>query len=147
MVRLRAQPPTTLAGQPVTVVDLAPGSRRTAADRRVLITGESVKVVVRPSGTEPKLKCYLEAQLGPLRPGRRSRRRRAAPTRGSCRRDPARRCPRRWAHDNGHAIGAPDVASRAAPTGWNAPMSRRPRCALTGNGTIPLLLDSESPTV
>jgi phosphomannomutase len=29
----------------------------------VLITGETIKVVVRPSGTEPKLKCYLEAHL------------------------------------------------------------------------------------
>jgi phosphomannomutase len=26
-----------------------------------LISGETIKVVVRPSGTEPKLKCYLEA--------------------------------------------------------------------------------------
>jgi len=27
-----------------------------------LISGETIKVVVRPSGTEPKLKCYLEAR-------------------------------------------------------------------------------------
>jgi phosphomannomutase len=28
-----------------------------------LITGESIKVVARPSGTEAKLKCYLEARV------------------------------------------------------------------------------------
>jgi phosphomannomutase len=30
----------------------------------VLIIGEMIKVVVRPSGTEPKLQCYLEVHLG-----------------------------------------------------------------------------------
>jgi phosphomannomutase len=54
MARLRAQPPTTLLGQPVTVTDLLPDAdvvRLTWADGRA---------VVRPSGTEPKLKAYLE---------------------------------------------------------------------------------------
>ncbi len=68
MVRLRSDPPDDLAGQPVTVSDLSDG-----LDLRddgvlpptdaVLITGESIKVVARPSGTEPKLKCYLEARV------------------------------------------------------------------------------------
>jgi phosphomannomutase len=31
----------------------------------IMFTGESIKVVARPSGTEPKLKCYLEARVPP----------------------------------------------------------------------------------
>jgi phosphomannomutase len=65
MARLRADAPKQLDGEPVTVVDLATGSPELPATDAVLITGESVKVVVRPSGTEPKLKCYLEARRPP----------------------------------------------------------------------------------
>lgn len=59
MGRLRANLPTQVAGVPVTVTDLLAerGQRRTDA---VVLRGSSVRVVVRPSGTEPKLKCYLE---------------------------------------------------------------------------------------
>jgi phosphomannomutase len=63
MARLRANPPGTLAGQPTSVVDLATGTAELPATDAVLITGETLKVVVRPSGTEPKLKCYLETRL------------------------------------------------------------------------------------
>jgi phosphomannomutase len=45
------------------VVDLAYGSDELPPTDAVLIDGETIKVVVRPSGTEPKLKCYLEARL------------------------------------------------------------------------------------
>jgi phosphomannomutase len=55
MARLRARPPAGLLGDPVTeVTDLLPGT-----DAVRLATGKS-RVVVRPSGTEPKLKAYLE---------------------------------------------------------------------------------------
>jgi phosphomannomutase len=65
MARLRADPPRELDGEPVTVVDLVSGTAELPPTDAVLITGPSVKVVVRPSGTEPKLKCYLEARRPP----------------------------------------------------------------------------------
>jgi phosphomannomutase len=54
MTRLRANPPTMLVGDAVTVSDLMPA---TDAIRLSWPTG---RVVARPSGTEPKLKAYLE---------------------------------------------------------------------------------------
>ncbi len=67
MTRLRAQPPRTLGGSPVeTVVDLADGVPDLGlppTDGLLLTSGAGDRVVVRPSGTEPKLKCYLEAVL------------------------------------------------------------------------------------
>jgi phosphomannomutase len=54
MRRVRAAPPATLLGQPVTVEDLLPD-----ADV-VRWRWPGGRVVVRPSGTEPKLKAYLE---------------------------------------------------------------------------------------
>ncbi|GAA3539676.1 phospho-sugar mutase [Amycolatopsis ultiminotia] len=54
MSALRAGPPATLGGVPVTLEDLLPG-----ADV-LRLHGEGVRVVIRPSGTEPKLKTYLQ---------------------------------------------------------------------------------------
>jgi len=55
MHRLRSSLPTTLLDSPVTSSeDLLP---RTDA---VILRTASTRVVVRPSGTEPKIKCYLE---------------------------------------------------------------------------------------
>lgn len=73
--RLRANPPTEIAGRAVTLIDDFKTSQRTFADGHtevidlpvsdVLIyhLGDSARVVVRPSGTEPKLKCYYEVVL------------------------------------------------------------------------------------
>jgi phosphomannomutase len=63
MTQLRAHAPRTLAGQATSIVDLAQGGGELPSSDALLITGETIKVVVRPSGTEPKLKCYLEAHL------------------------------------------------------------------------------------
>jgi phosphomannomutase len=60
---LRADPPGELAGRPVrTVIDLVEGDpgRGLPPSDVVILKLEGARVVVRPSGTEPKLKCYLE---------------------------------------------------------------------------------------
>ncbi len=63
MARLRAAGPATLGGRPVVeAVDLADGvNGLPPTDGLRYRTDGGVRVVVRPSGTEPKLKCYLEA--------------------------------------------------------------------------------------
>jgi phosphomannomutase len=54
-------PPTTLVGVPVSEIeDLRRGQRLPPTEGIVLRT-EGTRLVVRPSGTEPKLKCYAEA--------------------------------------------------------------------------------------
>ncbi|BCL28114.1 phospho-sugar mutase [Streptomyces aurantiacus] len=61
MRRLREQPPTHLAGLSVTQAeDLALGTDRLPPTDGLRYTLDGARVVVRPSGTEPKLKCYLE---------------------------------------------------------------------------------------
>jgi phosphoglucomutase/phosphomannomutase len=78
MDRLRATPPREIAGLAVTSVeDLRDEGGRfgplkgatDAASRNVLVfrCGERARVVLRPSGTEPKAKMYLEA-CSPPRP-------------------------------------------------------------------------------
>lgn len=59
MAQLRSDPPAQLAGRPVTVTDLLeePGPLCTDA---VELSGDGIRVIVRPSGTEPKVKAYLE---------------------------------------------------------------------------------------
>nr|WP_035812860.1 phospho-sugar mutase [Jiangella gansuensis] len=62
MARLRAAPPARLAGSPVTTADdlLAGDGGLPPTDGLRYLTADSSRVIVRPSGTEPKLKCYLE---------------------------------------------------------------------------------------
>ncbi|HEU5082227.1 MAG TPA: phospho-sugar mutase, partial [Acidimicrobiales bacterium] len=57
---VRADPPAGVGGMPVTEVeDLALGERLPPTDA-VVLRGDGLRVVVRPSGTEPKLKLYVE---------------------------------------------------------------------------------------
>nr|WP_202886663.1 phospho-sugar mutase [Kribbella sandramycini] len=62
MANLRATPPTELGAHGVVRVDdLAEGSAELPPTDGLRYTlSEGARVVVRPSGTEPKLKCYLE---------------------------------------------------------------------------------------
>ncbi|GED85138.1 phospho-sugar mutase [Streptomyces sp. 6-11-2] len=64
MRRLREQPPTALAGLPVTrSEDLTRGTDRLPPTDGLRYTLDGARVIVRPSGTEPKLKCYLEVVI------------------------------------------------------------------------------------
>ncbi|ODR07772.1 phosphomannomutase [Mycobacterium sherrisii] len=60
MQRLRRRPPDRLAGFAASVTDITDALICTGGDDDI-----SVRVVVRPSGTEPKLKCYLEIRCPP----------------------------------------------------------------------------------
>ena len=62
MERLRSAPPATLGGLKVERVDdLAEGSADLPpTDGLRFRLAEDARVIVRPSGTEPKIKCYLE---------------------------------------------------------------------------------------
>ncbi|MGV9799117.1 phospho-sugar mutase [Mycobacterium sp. NPDC003449] len=69
MARLRSAPPEELAGVAVTADDLLQrrGQQRTDA---LIFAGDAgddttIRVVVRPSGTEPKLKSYIEVRCAP----------------------------------------------------------------------------------
>ncbi|MGP4024871.1 phospho-sugar mutase [Actinomadura sp. 3N407] len=65
MTRLRTDPPALLGGRPVTSFDdLSHGADGLPPTDglRFRLDGGS-RVVIRPSGTEPKLKCYLEVVL------------------------------------------------------------------------------------
>ncbi|MEV0951111.1 phospho-sugar mutase [Promicromonospora sp. NPDC050249] len=69
MAALRTSPPSVLAGSPVdSVRDLAEGlDGLPPTDGVVLLTADDTRVIVRPSGTEPKVKCYIEV-VSPVDP-------------------------------------------------------------------------------
>ncbi|MFF4798314.1 phospho-sugar mutase [Streptomyces sp. NPDC001351] len=61
MRQLREQPPTELAGLAITrAEDLTRGTEKLPPTDGLRYTLDGARVIVRPSGTEPKLKCYLE---------------------------------------------------------------------------------------
>ncbi|MGA7206314.1 MAG: phospho-sugar mutase, partial [Specibacter sp.] len=62
MATLRGRPPESFDGSAVSeFTDLAVGTPELpATDGLLYLTENGTRVIVRPSGTEPKLKCYLE---------------------------------------------------------------------------------------
>lgn len=68
MARVRAHPPARLAGIDVAVVDLGLRGGQDRTDALIFTgtrDGAAVRVAVRPSGTEPKIKGYLEVRMTP----------------------------------------------------------------------------------
>jgi phosphomannomutase len=65
MERLRTTPPTQLGGHTVDrIEDLSEGTETLPPTDGLRYTlSEGARVVVRPSGTEPKIKCYLEVVI------------------------------------------------------------------------------------
>ena len=65
MTKLRETPPASLLGQSVKFTDLSLGfDGLPPTDGLRFETTEGLRVIVRPSGTEPKLKCYLQVIAG-----------------------------------------------------------------------------------
>ena len=64
MARLRACPPTQIAEIAVTTDDFNDRRGRHRTDA-LIFTGPGLRVAVRPSGTEPKIKCYIEISMPP----------------------------------------------------------------------------------
>lgn len=66
MNRLRVSPPESFGGSAVeNAADLAEGSEKLPpTDGLLYLTRDGSRVIIRPSGTEPKLKCYLEVIRG-----------------------------------------------------------------------------------
>jgi phosphomannomutase len=64
MGRLRATPPTSLGGHAVEQVDdLSEGVHLPPTEGLRYRLSDGARVIVRPSGTEPNLKCYLEVVI------------------------------------------------------------------------------------
>ena len=95
MDRLRSTPPQSLGGLAVEQIDdLSLGSADLPpTDGLRYRMAEGARVIVRPSGTEPKLKCYLEVVV-PVEGD--ERRRRPDLRRRPTRRPPQRHQNRRW---------------------------------------------------
>ncbi len=59
MAGVREMRPTEISGEPAKFEDLLEGINLPATDG-VILQSDSYRVIIRPSGTEPKLKCYLQ---------------------------------------------------------------------------------------
>ncbi|CAB4681276.1 MAG: phospho-sugar mutase [Actinobacteria bacterium] len=61
VARIRNKPPAAIMGQSARFTDLALGSAKLQATEGLRFDlADGSRVIIRPSGTEPKLKCYLQ---------------------------------------------------------------------------------------
>jgi phosphomannomutase len=61
VARIRSNPPEAIMGQSARFTDLALGSAKLQATEGLRFDlADGSRVIIRPSGTEPKLKCYLQ---------------------------------------------------------------------------------------
>jgi len=60
MDSLRAEPPVTIGQNQISLEDYLAKTDAMKTDA-LIFSSDSIKIIVRPSGTEPKLKCYLQA--------------------------------------------------------------------------------------
>ena len=61
MQKLRKEAPLEISGQPVKLIDMRVGTEQLpATDALKFEFDDRSRVIIRPSGTEPKLKCYLQ---------------------------------------------------------------------------------------
>ncbi|MFZ6005084.1 MAG: phospho-sugar mutase [Actinomycetota bacterium] len=61
MAALRADPPPSVAGRPVVAIEDLLEAKRLPSSDVLIFTLAGARLVIRPSGTEPKVKCYAEA--------------------------------------------------------------------------------------
>jgi phosphomannomutase len=62
MAALRAGPPIDIGGRPVVeAVDLIDGTSDLAPSNVLIYHIDGGRLIIRPSGTEPKIKAYLES--------------------------------------------------------------------------------------
>ena len=67
MEKLRTAPPAALAGEAVTaVVDYLTGANGLPKSNVLEFQSENAKILVRPSGTEPKIKVYLSSRAATM---------------------------------------------------------------------------------
>ena len=61
--KIRATPPAEIAGVKVEKIDdlLRPSDELLPANGLRLWLADNIRIIIRPSGTEPKLKCYIES--------------------------------------------------------------------------------------
>lgn len=64
MTALRTQPPTSIGGLAVTrFIDLEAGTDLPPTDGLLFELEGNARVIIRPSGTEPKVKAYLQSVI------------------------------------------------------------------------------------
>jgi phosphomannomutase len=62
LANIRKNPPKEIDGQPLTFDDFAQGLFGLPKSDVLRFKNENYRIIIRPSGTEPKMKIYLQAK-------------------------------------------------------------------------------------